>query len=69
MSMKQVALFNFRSTTDGEQALAVVRYGDGCVALGLSSRSNGDAEVGMDKDLTWKLIEALKEAAEKAYGT
>lgn len=68
MPMKQVALINFRSAMDGEQALAVVRYGE-CVALGLSSRSNGDAEVGMDKDLTWKLIEALKEAAEKAYGT
>lgn len=66
MALRHQATLTFRDEIDSDEAVAVVRYGEGRVVLALSLMSNGDVEVAMNKADALQLVEALRNAAEKA---
>lgn len=64
--MNEAATITIRDVDTSEEAVAIVRYDEGRVALCLSVKSNGDAEVVMNKADAGTLIEALKKAMTNA---
>jgi hypothetical protein len=64
--MKEAATITFRDDDSSDEAVAIVRYDEGRVALCLSLKSDGDVEVVMKKADAGTLIEALKRAISQA---
>lgn len=60
--MKEAATITFQDAESSEEAVAIVRYDENCVALSLSLKSDGDMEVIMNKADVGKLVEALRRA-------
>jgi len=64
--MNEVATIKIQDVESADKAVAIVRYGEGRVALCLSLKSNGDVEVTMTKADAERLIEALRQAIGRA---
>jgi hypothetical protein len=60
--MKQAGTINFRDATDSDEAVVIVRYDEGPVAICLSKQSNGDVEVIMNKQDAETLLNTLQKA-------
>ncbi len=57
---------NFQDATTGEEAYAAVRAAEGCIALALSLKSDGDVEVVLPVEVCRALATALTESADIA---
>jgi len=64
--MNEAATIQIQDVQSADEAVAIVRYGEGRVALCLSLKSDGDIEVTMNKADAGRLIEALRRAADQA---
>ena len=64
--MHEIATLNFRDPESSDDACAIVRAGEGQVALCLTLKSDGDVEVFLSVDMTKSLIEALNRAVIEA---
>jgi hypothetical protein len=62
--MNEAATITFSDLDSGDEALAIVRYDDHCVCVGLSLKSDGDIQVVMEKDKARALLEALQLAVQ-----
>ena len=64
--MHEVATLNFGGPESSDDACAIVRAGEGEVALCLTLKADGDVEVFLSVDMTKLLIEALNRAVTEA---
>jgi len=64
--MNEAATITIRDVDSSDEAIAIVRYDEGRVALCLSLKSDGDVEVVMNKADAGALIEALRKAMSQA---
>jgi hypothetical protein len=61
--VEDVDTIKFSDGNSGQEALAIVRAGEGYIALCLSLSDDGDVEVLMDPAKVERLIEALRQGA------
>jgi hypothetical protein len=64
--MQPIATIPFTDLTSDDNAHAIVRAGDGLIALALTLRTNGDLEVVMPIETCNQLSAALADAASAA---
>ena len=64
--MHEIATLNVGDPENRDEACAIVRAGEGQVALCLTLKSDGDVEVFLSVDMTKLLIEALNRAVTEA---
>ncbi len=64
--MNEIATITIQDIESSDEALAIVRYGKGQIALALSLKSDGDVEVVMNKANALALIDALKKATDQS---
>lgn len=60
--LNEIDTIKFTDVDTNDEALAIVRYDEHVIALGLSRKSDGDIEVVMKKEDAEKLFNALAKA-------
>jgi hypothetical protein len=60
--MEQIAVMPVRDLESGDEAYALIRAGNGHIALGLSLRNDGDVEIVMTVDDGRRLLHFLQQA-------
>lgn len=67
--MTQIDTIDFRDIETGDDACVIVRAEQGCVALALSLRNDGDVEVFMEPDKIRALVRTLQKALDNQEQT
>jgi hypothetical protein len=64
--MKHVSTLKFRDLDSADNGIAILRVGQGMIAIGLGLEKNGDLDIALSKEDALRFVSALQLAIENA---